>query len=58
MPGSGAVGLASSLTSLDTAQAVLSAQVGVQRGVLDLQQQIMQQLFAQMGMGVNLNLQA
>ena len=62
MAGSGAVGLATSLTSMGTAQAMLSAQAGIQRGVLDLQQDVIQQLLAQMmmdlGHGVNLNLLA
>ena len=62
MSGSGAVGLASNLTSLASAQVVLNAQAGLQRGVLDLQQDIMAQLFAQMlaqlGQGIHLNIQA
>ena len=62
MSPSGAVSIVQSLSSLDTAQAALSAQVSVQRGVLDLHQDIILRLlasaFADVGVGANLNLLA
>lgn len=58
--GSGAVSLASSLSGVQNAQTALQFQVGVQRDVLDLQQQVIEQLFAQLlaqaGIGANLDL--
>lgn len=58
--GSGAVSLASTLSGVQNAQTALQFQAGVQRDVLDLQQQVIEQLFAQLlaqaGIGTNLNL--
>ncbi len=62
MSGSGAVGLAGSLSGISTAQAMLSAQANLQRGVIDLQQDLITQLLSQimvdLGRGVHLNLLA
>ena len=62
MSPSGAVSLVQSLTGLQTAQAFAGAQAGLQRGTLDLQQHLIEQLFAQLlqqvGIGANLNLLA
>lgn len=62
MSGSGAVGLAGSLSGISTAQAMLSAQASLQRGVIDLQQDLITQLLSQimvdLGRGVHLNLLA
>lgn len=62
MSSSGAASLAASLSGVQAATAALGFQASVQRGVLDLQQQLIEQLLAQflsqMGIGANLNLTA
>ncbi len=60
MSPSGAVGLVQGLTGLQSAQAFVRAQAGLQRGALDLQQQVIEQLLAQLlqqvGIATQLNL--
>lgn len=62
VPSSDVVGALTGSTSLEAAQALLSAQVGLQRDALDLQQQLVEQLLAQLlqhvGIGARLNLLA
>ena len=55
MQTSGAASLASSLSALDAVQVPANYQTSIQRDVLDVQQSIIAQLFASLGVGTNLD---